>query len=62
MTKRKASQQPYPHDPLTGESVDAIAPRSALDILKHAPGQRLFKNDADVEAYICSERESWDRH
>ncbi len=52
-----------------GESVDVIvmrsektAPRrSALDIIKDSPGQRLFKSAADVEEYLRAERESWDR-
>jgi hypothetical protein len=54
----------------TGESVDVIvllstAPasvrRSALDILAEAPGQRLFKTAADVDAYLQHEREAWER-
>lgn len=53
-----------------GESVDVIvllstAPasvrRSALDILAEAPGQRLFKTAADVDAYLQREREAWER-
>ena len=51
-----------------GESVDVIvmrsektAPRrSALDIIREGPGQRLFKSAADVEEYLKSERASWD--
>lgn len=54
----------------SGESVDVIillptAPptirRSAVDVLAEAPGQRLFKTAADVEAYLRQEREAWDR-
>ncbi len=50
-----------------GESVDVIvmhsetsSRRSALDILREGPGQRLFKSAADVEEYLQSERASWD--
>lgn len=35
--------------------------RSAIDILAEAPGQRLFKTAADVEAYLRHEREAWER-
>ena len=35
--------------------------RSALDILKEAPGQRLFKTVEEVESYLKNERTSWDR-
>ena len=49
-----------------GESVDVIvmqsekkSARSALDIIKEGPGQRLFKSAADVEEYLKSERASW---
>jgi hypothetical protein len=53
-----------------GESVDVIVllsvspasvRRSALDILAEAPGQRLFKTAADVDAYLQHEREAWER-
>ena len=53
-----------------GESVEVIvllptAPasvrRSAVDILAEAPGQRLFKTAADVEAYLQHERDAWER-
>jgi hypothetical protein len=53
-----------------GESVDVIVllsaspgsvRRSAIDILAEAPGQRLFKTAADVDAYLQHEREAWDR-
>jgi hypothetical protein len=53
-----------------GEEVDVIvllpespvtARRSAMDILAEAPGHRLFKTVADVEAYLQQEREAWDR-
>ena len=50
-----------------GELVDVIvmqsekkSGRSALDIIKEGPGQRLFKSAADVEEYLKSERASWD--
>ena len=50
-----------------GESVDVIvmqsekkSGRSALDIIREGPGQRLFKSAADVEEYLKSERASWD--
>ena len=35
--------------------------RSAVDILAEAPGQWLFKNAQDVNDYLESERESWER-
>jgi hypothetical protein len=53
-----------------GESVEvvillSVSPssvrRSAVDILAEAPGQRLFKTAADVEAYLQHEREAWER-
>jgi hypothetical protein len=53
-----------------GESVEVIvllptAPasvrRSAVDILAEAPGQRLFKTAADVEAYLQHEHDAWER-
>jgi hypothetical protein len=53
-----------------GESVEVIVllsvspssvRRSAVDILAEAPGQRLFKTAADVEAYLQHEREAWER-
>lgn len=51
-----------------GESVDIIVrhtppstPRSAVEILAEAPGQRLFKNADEVESYLKDERESWNR-
>ncbi len=54
-----------------GESVEVIvllppataesAGRSALDILAEAPGQRLFKTVADVDAHLRLEREAWER-
>lgn len=51
-----------------GESVDVIVMRSektsprrsALDIIREGPGQRLFKSATDVEEYLKSERASWD--
>lgn len=53
-----------------GETVDVIVlpatsptdgQRSVTDILAEAPGQRLFKTAADVEAYLQHEREAWER-
>ena len=51
-----------------GESVNVVVllssgslQRSAVDILKEAPGQRLFKTAKDVESYLRGERASWDR-
>lgn len=35
--------------------------RSAVDILASAPGQRLFKTAADVDEYLQTERDAWDR-
>ncbi len=37
------------------------AGRSALDILAEAPGQRLFKTVADVDAHLRLERDAWGR-
>ena len=34
--------------------------RSALEILRSAPGHRLFRTAAEVEAHLRSEREAWD--
>ena len=51
-----------------GKSVDVVvrhssesARRSAVDILAEAPGQRLFKTEAEVESYLADERASWER-
>ena len=52
-----------------GEAVEVIIrssngrrpKRCALDILAEAPGHRLFKTAAEVNAHIREERESWDR-
>jgi len=53
-----------------GEPVDVIVllsaspasrHRSAIDILAEAPGHRLFKTAADVDAYLQHEREAWER-
>ena len=51
-----------------GEAVDVVVTpsaspprRSAVDILAEGPGQRLFKTAADVDSYIQTERESWER-
>lgn len=54
----------------SGTNVDVIvllplatppARRSAVDILAEAPGQRVFKTAAEVDAYLHEERDSWDR-
>ena len=34
--------------------------RSAVEILKEAPGQRLFRSAEEVEAYLKDERASWE--
>ena len=51
-----------------GESVDVVVLHSlgseqlsAVDILKGAPGRRLFKSAEEVESYLKDERASWDR-
>jgi hypothetical protein len=53
-----------------GQRVDVIvlfsepspsAGRSVIDILALAPGHRLFKTAAEVDAYVREERDSWDR-
>jgi hypothetical protein len=36
-------------------------PRSVVDILNEAPGQRLFKTAEEVQRYLEDERASWDR-
>ena len=61
MTKRKPNQQRNPHNPPADEPADNTPRRSALDIIREGPGQRIFKNAADVEEYLRAERESWDR-
>lgn len=54
----------------SGEVVDVIillptsaatARRSAADILAEAPGHRLFKTAAEVDEYLRTERDAWDR-
>ena len=42
-------------------TVPASVSRSALDILAEAPGHRLFKSAAEVDAYLRHEREAWER-
>jgi len=42
-------------------SSSAVKRRSAIDILAQAPGQRLFKTPAQVDAYLKEERDSWER-
>ncbi len=37
------------------------APRSILEIIESAPGQRLFKTAEEVDAYIQQERDAWGR-
>ncbi len=51
-----------------GESVNVVIlgssttdQRSAVDILREAPGQRMFKTAEEVESYLKDERSSWDR-
>jgi len=34
--------------------------RSAIDILREAPGHQLFHTVEEVDAYIREERDSWD--
>ncbi len=36
-------------------------PRSALEVLAEAPGQRVFKTREDVEKHLSTERSAWDR-
>lgn len=38
----------------------AVSQHSVLDIINSAPGQRLFKTAAEIDAYIKQERDSWD--
>ena len=54
---------------LTGSPVEVIIllseegsePRlSKLDVLNSVPGQLLFQNAAEVDAYLREERASWD--
>lgn len=35
--------------------------QSAVDVLSQAPGHRLFKTPDEVDSYLHSERDSWDR-
>ena len=53
-----------------GQRVDVIvliakpspaAGRSVMDVLALAPGHRVFKTAAEVDAYVREERDSWDR-
>ena len=54
----------------SGEAVDVIvllpepAParrRSVVDVLAEAPGRILFRTAADVDAYLNTERDAWER-
>ena len=51
-----------------GESVNVVVlhslgsvQRSAVEILKEAPGKRLFETAEEVESYLKDERASWER-
>ncbi len=51
-----------------GEEVDVVVSpaatgkrRSAVDILKEAPGHLVFKTAEDVAAYLKEEKDSWGR-
>ncbi|MDE2838658.1 MAG: hypothetical protein OXL97_14315 [Chloroflexota bacterium] len=51
-----------------GEEVDVVVSpaatgkrRSAVDILKEAPGHLVFKTAEEVAAYLKEEKESWGR-
>jgi hypothetical protein len=53
-----------------GESVEVIIlmpepasdmRRSAVDILAEAPGRRLFNTADEVDSYLRTERDEWDR-
>ena len=35
--------------------------RSAADILAEAPGHRLFNSADEVDSYLRTERDEWDR-
>ena len=41
---------------------DAVMPaqRSVIDILAEAPGQRAFKDAAEVDTYLRQERDAWE--
>jgi hypothetical protein len=43
------------------EEIPAEEKRPAIEILREAPGQQLFKTAEEVDAYIREERDSWDR-
>jgi hypothetical protein len=43
------------------EEIPAEEKRPAIEILREAPGQQLFKTAEVVDAYIREERDSWDR-
>jgi len=54
----------------TGKSVDVLvlfpqeaeaSRRSVVDVLAEAPGQLVFHNAEEVDAYIREERDAWDR-
>ena len=53
--------------PPVGRSVSVVVHspvakrRSAVEILKEAPEQRLFRSAKDVESYLKDERASWER-
>ena len=47
-----------------GVMVSSVSPperRSAVDIMKEAPGGLVFKTAADVAAYLKEEKEAWGR-
>ena len=47
--------------PSPQESLAATTKKSALEILLEAPGHRLFRTAAEVDAYLAEERDAWDK-
>ena len=45
---------------LLPSTVPTTKKRSALDIIREAPGHRLFKSAEDVDHYLREERDSWE--
>jgi hypothetical protein len=42
------------------EALAETVKRSAIDILREAPGHRIFQTVADVDTYLAEEHNAWD--
>ncbi len=43
------------------EDNEPVEQRHVIDILNTLPGHQLFQSVEEVDAYLCEERDSWER-